>query len=93
MPSKAAPAVCADINECLTVNKSICHECINLVTQGVKVQTYECKCKDGYVLTNDNKVCQGTISHSNHSHVYTAYDPPSPLSWKHPLLPLSLIHI
>ena len=42
-----------DINECGSANGGCDQICIN--TPG----SYECKCKDGYVLADDMKTCDG----------------------------------
>ena len=44
----------SDINECEDNNGSCSHICVN--TEG----SFECFCRDGYVLDSDGKNCSGT---------------------------------
>ena len=45
--------ICLDINECATDNGGCDHVCVN------KPGSYECSCKDGYVLADDKHTCNG----------------------------------
>ena len=44
---------CLDIDECAVDNGSCDQICIN------KPGSFECQCKDGYVLADDGKTCNG----------------------------------
>ena len=47
----------ADIDECTTDNGGCEHDCLN--TAG----SYECQCRDGYILDENKKSCAGPYSH------------------------------